>query len=111
MDYVDTDWALRGFLATDKQRNPVYIDAFDLNKMEVLSEEEQERFRADNPVHPVYARYNGSLSLTKEEFEAAGAVRLTLESPNSIIRYEEIRDEDGTLTELQPITDKIVVLY
>lgn len=110
MDYVDTDWALRGFLATDKQRNPVYIDAFDLNKMEVLSEEEQERFRADNPVHPVYARYNGSLSLTKEEFEAAGAVRLTLESPNSIIRYEEIRDEDGTITELRPITEKIVVL-
>lgn len=109
MDYVDMDWALRGFLATDKQRNPVYIDAFDLNKMEILSEEEQERFRVDNSVHPVYARYNGSLSLTKEEFEAAGAVRLTLESPNSIIRYEEIRDEDGTLTELRPITEKMII--
>lgn len=108
MDYVDTDWALRGYLASDKHRYPTNIDSFDMNKMRVLTEEEQARFLQSNPNNPIYALYNGSIELWKEQYEAAGAVKLTLQSPVSKNIYEHIRDESGRLTELRPVTDKVL---
>lgn len=104
-DYVDTDWALRTYFASEKHHDPFYLESFDMDKMRILSEEEQNMYLQSNPYDPVYALYGGYLSLSKEKYEAAGAVRLTLKSPISTICYDRIWDESGKLTELRPNDD------
>lgn len=103
-DYYDEDWAFRGLLAHEDYQSRMVIDAFDMSKLKVLTEEELKNY-ANYPSYIMpYARY-GSLLLTKTEYERVNAVSMTLEVPVSQLQYEDIRDEAGNLLELKEITD------
>lgn len=56
MDYYDEDWALRGQWADERNHPPVVIDAFDLSKLLMLTEEEKEVYAAASPYSPQWWR-------------------------------------------------------
>lgn len=99
-DYCDEDWAFRSLLAHEDSRTRKVIDAFDMSRMHVLTEEE----RAEYTGTALYARYDG-LMLTKAEYDRVNAISMTLSVPVSAHQYEEERDDAGTLLALNEVTD------
>lgn len=102
-DYYDEDWAFRGLLGHEDQQNPVEIDSFDMSQIKILTEEELQKYTGYPPYNMPYARY-GSLLLTKAQYERVNAISMTLQTPVSLLQYEDIRDEDGNLLELKEVT-------
>lgn len=106
MDYYDEDWALRGYLADERNFNPVQIDAFDLSKLRLLTAKElevyQDRSEATRPV----ALYDGWIYLTQYNYERVNSISMTLALPIEKVLYEAIRENgDGKLLELRPYID------
>lgn len=102
MDYADEDWAFRGLLANENQRQPVKIDAFDLSRLNILTEDELAAYSGTSAARMPYARY-GDLMLTQAEYERINAISLTLALPVSQLAYEAVRDEDGHLLAVQEV--------
>lgn len=100
MDYYDEDWALRGLLADDRQSVPVQIDAFDLSRLYMLTEEELELYSDWHPSLVPAARY-GSINLTQLQYDQINAISMTLNTPVSLLAYEDVRDENGNLLEVR----------
>ncbi len=101
MDYYDEDWALRGQWADERNPAPIVLDAFDLSKLHMLTEEEKAQYEnwllSEIPV----ARYDGR-SLFQREYEQINAVSMTLALPVPETQYEAVRDEAGKLLEVKP---------
>lgn len=103
MDYYDEDWALRGEWADERNPLPIVMDAFDMSKLHMLTEEELKQYENypsnDIPV----ASYNGRI-LFQSEYEKINAVSMTLALPVPENQYEAVRDEEGCLLEVKPAT-------
>lgn len=109
MDYYDEDWALRGELADERNISQVQIDAFDMSKMYLLTEEERAKYQAANRREAV-ARYNGWLYLSSHEYNQVNAISMTLDLPISGNEYEVIRENgNGKLLEIRPILEQTFV--
>lgn len=102
MDYADEDWAFRGLLANENQSQPVKIDAFNLSRLSILTEDELAAYSGYRADKMPYARY-GDLLLTKTEYERVNAISLTLALPVSQLEYEAVRDESGHLLSVQEV--------
>ena len=100
MDYYDEDWELRGMLADERNNNPMQIEAFDLDKLDYLSEAEMQRYG-----NGAVARYDNRVLLDQEEVNQINAISLILNSPVTTVNYQAIRDENGYLQEIREITD------
>ena len=97
MDYYDEDWELLGMLA---DASNMQIDAFDLDKLDYLSEAERQRYG-----NGAVARYDNRVLLDQEEVDQINAISLTLNRPVTTINYQAIRDENGYLQEIREISD------
>lgn len=111
MNYFDADWALRGDLADWRRSDRIVIDAFDMSKLHVFTEEERERYQASYSHMPVppYAIYNGSHLFWEYDYLQIGAVHLTPRNFDGKISYQLVRDESGKPMEFQPITEKTIL--
>lgn len=102
-DYYDEDWALRGLLADENNQKPVSIDAFDMSRLKILTEEETASYTGYLPSNMPYASY-GTLLLTQAQYERINAISMTLSLPVSLHQYEEKRDAAGNLLALEEVT-------
>ena len=95
MDFFNEHWKLSGELRM--QGNTTQIDPFDPSLLMFYTEEEKmEQF-------PIVARY-GELGLNENDLWMLNSVSMTLDSPLSFVRYDEIRDETGYLLDMVPQT-------
>ena len=99
MDYVDEHWELISRKNANGRYNHLDLETYDPAKLRFLTEWEKLAYPEDVAV------YDG-IYLTELEYKELNAISMTLESPVSFVKYEEIRDEQtGKLLELVPQTD------
>lgn len=107
MDYVDEYWKLIGRLNADRNRDFVFNQPFDPDKVELVSEEEKEWWQSHDQAtndrfRYQYASYH-TIVLFESEYLQLNAISMTLREPVDSIDYEEIRENgDGRLLCLVP---------
>ena len=103
MDYYDEDWALRGYLADERGSHfTVEIDAFDMSKLHILTENEKEVYKEKTPWAVPFARYDGTIFLLESEYKQVNAVSMSLALPINDLDYNIIRENgNGKVVDIQ----------
>ena len=102
MDYFDEHWAFIGEINYNGKLDHVDFEPFDPDLLDVWPEQKQEAYR-EHFGKEVYGTYN-FVYISKEQFRRLNSISMHLNLPVSQVNYEEIRDENGKLVELKPIT-------
>ena len=111
MNYFDEFWALIGTMNYDGKYNHVAFEPYDPSLFRFLYDWEIERNKHLADAYPVrfgymkdlYAVYN-HISITKKQYLQLNAISMDLSLPVHYRAYEDIRDENGKLLELKPVT-------
>ncbi len=102
INYFDEYWALMGELNYDGKYNHIKFEPFDPDLFEEYPDHTKES--ASRILgYEVFGHYN-FIRLSERQYKMVNAISMDLSLPVHFQAYEDIRDENGKLLELKPVT-------